>query len=130
VIRTQESVILDDAPTQNLFSEDEYVRQRCPRSVLSLPLMKQAKLMGVLYLENSLVPRVFTPKRLAILEMLASQAAISLENAGLYADLQQENVVRKRAEEELRRSEGFLAQGERIGHIGSWAWHVATGILS
>jgi GAF domain-containing protein len=92
--------------------------------------MKQAKLMGVLYLENSLVPRVFTPKRLAILEMLASQAAISLENAGLYADLQQENVVHKRAEEELRRSERFLAQGERTGHIGSWAWHVATGILS
>jgi signal transduction histidine kinase len=129
VIRTQESVILDDASTQSLFSEDEYVRQRCPRSVLSLPLMKQAKLMGVLYLENSLVPRVFTPKRLAMLEMLASQAAISLENAGLYADLHQENIVRKRAEEELRRSEGFLAQGERIGHIGSWNWHVATGLV-
>jgi predicted ATPase/signal transduction histidine kinase len=129
VIRTQESVILDDASTQDLFSQDEYVQQRCPRSVLSLPLVKQAKLMGVLYLENSLVPRVFTPKRLAMLEMLASQAAISLENAGLYADLQQENIVRKRAEEELRRSEGFLAQGERIGHIGSWAWQVATNSL-
>jgi signal transduction histidine kinase len=64
-----------------------------------------------------------------MLEMLASQAAISLENAGLYADLQQENIVRKRAEEELRRSEGFLAQGERIGHIGSWGWHVATGLM-
>jgi len=70
---------------------------------------------------------VFTPKRLAMLDLLASQAAISLENAGLYADLQQENIIRKRAEEELRRSEGFLAQGERIGHTGSWGWHVATG---
>ena len=85
--------------------------------------------MGVLYLENKLAPRVFTPKRLAMLEMLASQAAISLENAGLYADLQQENIVRKRAEEELRRSEAFLAQGERIGHTGSWGWHVATGLV-
>src|SRR5258708_7129442 len=90
VIRTQKSVILDDASTQNLFSEDEYVRQRCPRSVLSLPLLQQAQLMGVLYLENSLVPRVFTPKRLAMLEMLASPAAISLRNAGRYADLQRE----------------------------------------
>ena len=36
---------------------------------------------------------------------------------------------RKQAEEELRRSEGFLAQGERIGHIGSWGWHVATGLV-
>jgi PAS domain S-box-containing protein len=36
---------------------------------------------------------------------------------------------RKQAEEELRRSEGFLAQGERIGHTGSWGWHVATGLV-
>jgi PAS domain S-box-containing protein len=36
---------------------------------------------------------------------------------------------RKQAEEELRRSEGFLAQGERIGHTGSWSWHVATGLV-
>jgi GAF domain-containing protein len=122
-------VIVDDASIQNLFSQDEYVRQWRPRSVLCLPLVKQAKLMGVLYLQNSLVPRVFTPKRLAMLEMVASQAAISLENAGLYADLQQENIVRKRAEEELRRNEGFLAQGERIGHIGGWGWHVATGLV-
>jgi signal transduction histidine kinase/PAS domain-containing protein len=122
VIRTQESVILDDASTQNLFVQDKYVRQRRPKSVFCLPLVKQAKLMGVLYLENSLIPNVFTPKRQAMLEMLASQAVISL-------DLQQENFIRKRAEEELRRSEGFLAQGERIGHIGSWDWHVDTGLV-
>jgi GAF domain-containing protein len=91
VIRTQESVILDDASTQNLFSEDEYVRQRRPRSVLCLPLVKQAKLMGVLYLENNLAPRVFTSSRFALLELLASQAAISLDNATLYADLAELN---------------------------------------
>src|ERR1700734_2801147 len=78
VIRTQESVILDDASTQNLFVQDKYVRQRRPKSVFCLPLVKQAKLMGVLYLENSLIPNVFTPKRQAMLEMLASQAVISL----------------------------------------------------
>ena len=89
VIRTQESVILDDAASQNLFSEDEYVRQKRPRSVLCLPLVKQAKLIGVLYLENKLAPRVFTPARLAVLELLASQAAISLENARLYRDLEE-----------------------------------------
>src|ERR1700675_1286759 len=57
VIRTQESVILDDASVQNLFAEDEYVRQRRPRSVLCLPLVKQVNLVGILYLENSLAPR-------------------------------------------------------------------------
>ena len=105
VIRTQESVILDDASVQNLFLEDEYVRQQRPRSTLCLPLVKQAKLMGVLYLENSLAPRVFTPKRLAMLELLASQAAISLDHARLYAVLTQENSDRRKAEEALRASE-------------------------
>jgi PAS domain S-box-containing protein len=108
VIRTQESVILDDASTQNLFSQDEYVRQRRPRSVLCLPLVKQVNLVGILYLENSLAPRVFTPKRLAMLEMLASQAAISLDHARLYAELTQENSDRRKAEEALRASEERL----------------------
>ena len=90
---------------QYLFSEDEYVRQRHPRSVLCLPLVKQAKLVGVLYLENSLAAGVFTPKRLAMLELLASQAAISLDHARLYAELTQENSDRRKAEEALRASE-------------------------
>jgi GAF domain-containing protein len=112
VIRTQESVILDDASAQNLFSEHEYVGRRRPRSVLCLPLVEQAKLMGILYLENNLAPRVFTSKRLAMLELLASQAAISLGHARLYADigrlnaeLMQENSERRKAEEALRASE-------------------------
>jgi PAS domain S-box-containing protein len=112
VIRTEESLILDDALVQNLFSEDEYVRQKCPRSVLCLPLVKQARLTGVLYLENNLVTHVFTPKRLAMLELLASQAAISLDHARLYGDLgrlnselRQENSDRRKAEEALRAGE-------------------------
>jgi len=105
VIRTQESVILDDATTQNLFSQDEYVRQRRPRSVLCLPLVKQVNLVGFLYLENRLAPRVFTAKRLAMLEMLTSQAAISLDHVRLYAELSQENSDRRKAEEALRASE-------------------------
>jgi PAS domain S-box-containing protein len=108
VIRTQESVLLDDAVVGNLFSEDAYVQQRRPRSVLCMPLVKQAKLIGVLYLENALAPRVFTPARLAVLELLGSQAAISLENARLYAEVTRENRDRKQAEEALRASEQRL----------------------
>jgi PAS domain S-box-containing protein len=89
VIRTQESVILDDALAQNLFSADEYILQRHARSVLCLPLVKQARLIGVLYLENNLASHVFTPARISVLELLASQAAISLENARLYNDLKE-----------------------------------------
>ena len=87
VVRTQESVILDDAAAQNPFSADPYIRQHHARSILCLPLLNQAKLIGVLYLENNLAPRVFTPARIAVLKLLASQAAISLENTRLYRDL-------------------------------------------
>jgi PAS domain S-box-containing protein len=87
VIRTRESVILDDASAQNPFSADEYICQTRVQSVLCLPLAKQSKLIGVLYLENKLASHVFTPARISVLELLASQAAISLENARLYSDL-------------------------------------------
>jgi PAS domain S-box-containing protein len=90
VIRTRQSVILDDAAlAQNPFSTDEYIRQKHARSVLCVPLVKQAELIGVLYLENNLASHVFTPARISVLELLASQAAISLENARLYNDLRE-----------------------------------------
>jgi PAS domain S-box-containing protein len=89
VIRTRQSVILDDALAQNPFSADKYICQKHARSVLCLPLVKQSKLIGVLYLENNLASHVFTPERISVLELLASQAAISLENALLYDDLRE-----------------------------------------
>jgi PAS domain S-box-containing protein len=89
VVRTQESVILDDASAQNPFSADTYIGQSHARSVLCLPLIKQGILSGVLYLENTLTPYVFTPARIAVLKLLASQAAISLENTRLYSDLRE-----------------------------------------
>jgi PAS domain S-box-containing protein len=89
VVRTQESVILDDAAAQNPFSGDAYIRQHHARSILCLPLINQAKLIGLLYLENNLTPHVFTPTRIAVLKLLASQAAISLENTRLYRDLEE-----------------------------------------
>jgi PAS domain S-box-containing protein len=89
VVRTQESVILDDASAQNPFSADTYIREHHARSILCLPLLKQAKLIGVLYLENNLTSHVFTPNRIALLKVLASQAAISLENTRLYGDLEE-----------------------------------------
>jgi PAS domain S-box-containing protein len=89
VIRTRASVILDDASKANLFSADEYLRDRQSKSILCLPLIKQRELTGVLFLENTLTSHAFTPARIAILELLAAQAAISLENTRLYSDLQE-----------------------------------------
>jgi PAS domain S-box-containing protein len=89
VIRTHENVILEDASRPNLFSDDVYLRGRQPKSILCLPLMNQGRLTGLLYLENTLTSSAFTPDRTAVLELLASQAAISLENTRLYSDLQE-----------------------------------------
>jgi PAS domain S-box-containing protein len=87
VLHTRESVVLDDATIANPFSGDSYIAQRQARSVLCVPLTNQAKLIGVLYFENNLASRVFAPARLAVLKLLASQAAVSLDNARLYRDL-------------------------------------------
>ncbi|WIW44911.1 AAA family ATPase [Bradyrhizobium sp. 62B] len=98
VIRTRESVILDDASKPSLFSADDYLRDRPPRSVLCLPLMKQRELAGVLLLENTLTSHVFVTNQITVLELLAAQAAISLENTRLYGDLAQAVERRKQAD--------------------------------
>jgi PAS domain S-box-containing protein len=85
--RTQETVILDDASSQNAFSTDPYILQGRVRSSLCLPLINQGKLTAILYLENNLTPNVFAPDRVALLKVLASQAAISLKTTQLYRDL-------------------------------------------
>ena len=53
VLRTRDSVILDDAAAQSPFAADPYIRKRRARSILCLPLINQAKLIGALYLENT-----------------------------------------------------------------------------
>jgi PAS domain S-box-containing protein len=89
VIRTRESVILDDASSSKLTSADHYLCARQSKSILCLPLLKQGQLTGILLLENTLSSYAFTAARITVLELLAAQAAISLENTRLYGDLQE-----------------------------------------
>lgn len=89
VLRTRENVALDNAATQGPFLDDPYVKRQQARSILCLPLLTQAKLIGALYLENSLASGVFAPACTAVLRLLASQASIALENNRLYRDLEQ-----------------------------------------
>jgi PAS domain S-box-containing protein len=88
VLRTKEGVLLHDASGQNPFAADEYFRAHQARSILCLPLLRQTRLVGLLYLENSLTPHAFTPARMAVLKLLASAAAVSMENTRLYSDLE------------------------------------------
>ncbi|WP_128935419.1 trifunctional serine/threonine-protein kinase/ATP-binding protein/sensor histidine kinase [Bradyrhizobium zhanjiangense] len=87
VLRAKESVLLHDASSQSSFSADAYIRDHRSRAVLCLPILKQTRLIGMLYLENNFATDVFTPARMVVLTLLASQAAISIENASLYREL-------------------------------------------
>jgi signal transduction histidine kinase len=115
VVRTRTSVNSTEPANKSLLSADIYLQQRRHISLHCLPIVTQAKLVGVLYLESHVAVGSFTPQRAAVLDLLAAQAAVSLENARLYADLQ--------------RSEAFLAEGQSISHTGSWSWHEQTGKL-
>ena len=106
VQRTRERVILDASGGTDRFSADGYLAQRRPRSVLCLPIVRQGAVVGVLYLENGLVTGAFTAERLVALELLATQAAISLQNAALLATEQ----GAREAAEEARRRAAFLAE--------------------
>src|SRR5262249_41708447 len=112
VLRTSETVVLDDASSQNPFSGDPYIVQRGARSILCLPLINQGRLVGTLYFENNLTPHAFTPNRLTALKVLASQAAISLENIGLYRALaDRESKIRRLVDANI---------------IGTFIWKVAS----
>jgi PAS domain S-box-containing protein len=87
VARTKDVVALEDAADRGPFSTDEFVRTHRTRSVLCTPILKQSRVLGILYLENNLTPNAFAPSQMAVLKLLASEAAISMENARLYQEL-------------------------------------------
>lgn len=89
VIRTGESVVLNNAGQEGNFTTDPCIVKHQTKSVLCTPLIKQGKLIGILYLENNLAPGAFTADRLEVLNMLSSQMAISIENATLYKELEE-----------------------------------------
>src|SRR5262249_3198129 len=124
VVRTREQVIIDDASVPNSFSTDEYLREKRTRSVACLPLVKQGELIALLYLENKLASNLFTPARLKILEVLASQAAISLENSRLYHEIQRAEAERRapkhapeEARSELPHAAGVMSPGTLTASI-------------
>ncbi|MEM6708581.1 MAG: histidine kinase dimerization/phospho-acceptor domain-containing protein, partial [Pseudomonadota bacterium] len=87
VARTKEALVLADATEEDVFTQDPYVIQRQPLSVLCLPILHRGQLTGVVYVEHRWLTGMFTAQRVEVLSLLASQAAISIENARLYANL-------------------------------------------
>ncbi|CAM2005164.1 AAA family ATPase [Acanthopleuribacter pedis] len=88
VARTRNSVVMADAAEDEQFAFDPYIAERRSKSMLCMPLLHQTDLVGMLFLENNLSRAVFTRERLKVLRILTAQAAISLENARLYSELE------------------------------------------
>ncbi|MBD1842590.1 AAA family ATPase [Cyanobacteria bacterium FACHB-63] len=101
VRQTQENVVLNDATREGMFTTDSYILDHQPKSVLCAPIVHQGKLIGVLYLENNLTTGAFTAERVEVLQLLSSQAAISIENARLYQDLAVANADLRQSHEQL-----------------------------
>jgi PAS domain S-box-containing protein len=89
VIRSHETVILNNAIGEGAFINESYIQRNQTKSIFCLPLLNQAKLVGVLYLENQLAAGTFTPERSQVLNLLSTQAAIAIENAKLYSKLRE-----------------------------------------
>lgn len=129
VSRTQETLVINDATAEATFAADSYIIQHQPKSVLCLPMQHLGKAISILYLENNLVTNAFTPDRLAVLNILTSQAAISIENAQLYANL--EAKVEERTQElsqalsNLEATQEGLIQSEKMAALGQLVAGVA-----
>ncbi|AFY83055.1 PAS domain S-box protein [Oscillatoria acuminata] len=89
VLRTRETVALNNATSEGPFRGDRYIRAQQPKSILCMPILDRTKLSGIIYLENNLISGAFPSDRLEVLKFLSVQAAISLENAKLYTSLRQ-----------------------------------------
>ncbi len=116
ISRTRENVVLSDATGEGGFTTDAYIIKERPKSVMGLPLLNHGKLNGILYLENNLITSAFTADRLQVINLLAFQAGISLENARLFEqkqtyaeELVEEIAERKQTEESLHKYEQIVS---------------------
>jgi signal transduction histidine kinase len=130
VQRTNRTLTLDDAESDPYFRDDGFIASHRVKSVLCLPAVSQGKRLGILYLENSLTPNAFTADRSQVLQLLATQVAISLENAVLYDTLEQRVEARTRelhdkntelvsTLQELKETQNRMIVQSRLAALGS-----------
>ena len=114
----REPLLLENASQKSTFAGDAYIQQYQTKSILCLPLINRGQPIGILYLENNQVAGAFTSDRLDVLNLLCSQAAISLENAQLYQQSQQALTDLQQAQLQLVQSEKMATLGNLVAGVG------------
>lgn len=125
VVRTRKTLVFAEASIESPSLRARTSAGRMQRSVLCMPLLRGGSLVGVVYLENNLAPGVFDPNRVADLEVLAPQVAVSLETARLYEKLVEESEHRLNAEVSLRSARDELARTSHLTVMGNVAASIA-----
>ncbi|NEO86076.1 MAG: AAA family ATPase [Spirulina sp. SIO3F2] len=136
VKQTQKSVLIHELARNTQFMGDPYFQTHQPQSICCLPMLNQGQLIGLIYLENQLTTHVFTENRVEILNLLTTQAAISIEKARLYRrledyshtlesqveqrtqELQQNNQQLQHTLQNLQRTQAKLLQAEKMSSLG------------
>ncbi|MBD2302910.1 ATP-binding sensor histidine kinase [Nostoc sp. FACHB-190] len=146
VARTQQTTVFENLSDSLQFAKDKYIITHQPKSVLCTPISRQGKLIGILYLENNLTIGAFTSDRIEILQLLTSQAAISVENARLYQQAEnyaytleveverQTQALKQKAEDleqtltQLQQTQAQLIHSEKMSSLGQMVAGIAHEI--